>query len=245
MRLTNLQRTRAVLPSLLLLYYLPLFASFFWPNISQRIGWLQFWSLFPFWHFVGQKLGSRAFEDTVHHDKMYAPKHDVPAIRHAVGVPIVFSAIAHIYAIFTASSTLLSLFRPKWQNGTSDHIATIRDYMLWNHILLSASTYLWLAYFAWDAKFAGMIKTGWIKMTAIMVLGTVVVGPGAAAGIAWLWREWVITEKRHRAALTVDSVRERGLMENGEAGKKVDGKIEVKINGEVDAKPGAEMNGVA
>ena len=117
--------------------------------------------------------------------------------------------------------------------------------MLWNHILLSASTYLWLAYFSWDAKFAGMIKTGWVKMIAIMVLSTVVVGPGASAGIVWLWREWVITEKRHRAALTMESVRERRLMGNGEAGKKVDKKTEVNVGVEMDTKAGADMNGKA
>lgn len=45
-----------------------------------------------------------------------------------------------------------------------------------------------------------------------MIFFIVMLGPGGAVGLAYLYREHVITEKRHRAALTVESVRRRAAM---------------------------------
>ena len=37
----------------------------------------------------------------------------------------------------------------------------------------------------------------------------VLVGPGATAGLAWLWREEILINKRHWGALTEETVRIR------------------------------------
>ena len=47
-----------------------------------------------------------------------------------------------------------------------------------------------------------------------MALLTVVLGHSSAVGLAYLYREYIITEKRHRAALTIESVRRRAAVMN-------------------------------
>jgi uncharacterized protein (DUF2062 family) len=77
----------------------------------------------------------------------------------------------------------------------------------WNYVIAIASTYLWLLYFAWDAKTAGMITQNWITVLTSLAVASVMLGPGGAVGAGFLWREYVITEKRHKGALTMERVR--------------------------------------
>jgi hypothetical protein len=81
------------------------------------------------------------------------------------------------------------------------------DAIQWNFSLSILSTYLWLLYFIWDAKAAGMVTQNWITVFAVLAVGSVVLGPGGAVGAGFLWREYVVTEKRHKGALTMERVR--------------------------------------
>lgn len=81
--------------------------------------------------------------------------------------------------------------------------------MQWNYLLAVSSSYLWLLYFAWDAKAAGMMTYSWITLLAGRIASTIVLGPGVAFGAGLLYREYIITEKRHKGASTVEIVRKR------------------------------------
>lgn len=61
---------------------------------------------------------------------------------------------------------------------------------------------VWLALLFWDMKYARMMTKGWFTIAAYAVGSTLVFGPGAMIGLGWLWREDVITHKRHWAAVT-------------------------------------------
>ncbi|KAH7175113.1 uncharacterized protein B0J16DRAFT_349566, partial [Fusarium flagelliforme] len=68
--------------------------------------------------------------------------------------------------------------------------------------ILFTATFIWLAYLFWDIKHAGMLQTNWLKIYTYAACTIVMLGPGATAGLGWLWREDVITNKRHKAAVT-------------------------------------------
>lgn len=60
-----------------------------------------------------------------------------------------------------------------------------------------------------------MLEKSWFEIFLSMTLLTVAIGPGGAVGLGYLYREYIITEKRHRAALTVESVGRRAAILDG------------------------------
>jgi hypothetical protein len=202
--------TRAILPSLLMVYYLPLLQTYLLPEIGQRQTWLSLWSLFPVTHSIAQFAISKLWNDTVNQDKIHKPKRDVATIGYTIGIPTVISTVVWLYTLFVSSASLSRIFLPHHFPTSLTNLHTITspsDLLQYNHALAITSTYLWLLYFTWDAKAAGMVTQNWITVFAVAALGTVVLGPGGAVGVGFLWREWVITERRHRGALTVERVR--------------------------------------
>ncbi|KAH0395336.1 FAD/NAD(P)-binding domain-containing protein, partial [Aureobasidium melanogenum] len=93
MRLTQMNYTRAVLPSLLVVYYLPLVQSYLLPEIGQRQTWLQLWQWFPVTHSLAQYCLSKLWKDTSTQDKVDAPKRDVSTIRYTIGIPATISVV--------------------------------------------------------------------------------------------------------------------------------------------------------
>ncbi|KAH0365965.1 FAD/NAD(P)-binding domain-containing protein, partial [Aureobasidium melanogenum] len=208
MRLTQLNYTRAILPSLLMVYYLPLIQSYLLPEMGQRQTWLQLWQWFPVTHSLAQYLLSKFWADTSTQDKIDAPKRDVPTIRYTIGIPTIISIVNWLRTILTAPAPLSQIFLPQsWTNIPTSPT----ELMQWNYLLAVSSSYLWLLYFAWDAKAAGMMSYSWITLLAGRAASTIVLGPGGAIGAGFLYREYIITEKRHKGALTVETVRKRGL----------------------------------
>jgi hypothetical protein len=200
--------TRAILPSLLMVYYLPLVQSYLLPELSQRQTWLQLWQLFPITHSLAQVATSKIWKNTFDHDKIHAPKRDISTIRYTIGIPTVISTLIWLYTLFASSASVSQLFLPQHiPTSLTDLHMSASDAIQWNFSLSILSTYLWLLYFIWDAKAAGMVTQNWITVFAVLAVGSVVLGPGGAVGAGFLWREYVVTEKRHKGALTMERVR--------------------------------------
>lgn len=212
MRLTQINYTRTILPSLLMVFYLPLIQSYLLPEVGQRQTWLQIWQWFPITHSLAQYALSKFSKDTSTQDKVVAPKRDVATIRYTIAIPALVSTIVWLRTLLMTPASLSQILLPQHvPTSLSDISASTADVMQWNYLLAVTSAYLWLLYFAWDAKVAGMITQSWVTLLAAMAGTTVVLGPGGALGAGYLYREYIITEKRHKAALTVESVRKRAL----------------------------------
>jgi hypothetical protein len=210
MRLTKLHYTRAILPSLLMVYYLPLIQSYLLPDMHQRQTWLQLWSLFPLTHSLTQLATSKFWKDTSDVDKLHAPKRDVWAIGYTVGIPTFICMIIWLRTLMTSTSSITQIFLPHHiSTSVTDHSTSASNVLSYNYILAIASSYLWLLYFTWDAKVAGMVSQNWFTVLLVMAVATIVLGPGGVIGAGFFWREFVITEKRHWGALTEERVRER------------------------------------
>lgn len=208
MRLTQINYTRTILPSLLMVYYLPLIQSYLLPEMGQRQTWLQIWQWFPVTHALSQYILSKFWKDTSTQDKVDAPKRDVATIRYTIAIPALISSIVWLRTLLVAPTSLLQILLPQQlPTFLSDLLTSPADVLQWDYLLAVASAYLWLLYFAWDAKVAGMITHSWVTLLAAMAGMTVALGPGCALGAGFLYREYIITEKRHRAALTVESIK--------------------------------------
>lgn len=84
----------------------------------------------------------------------------------------------------------------------ADLAAFARSFLQWDQVFLVFNSFIWLAYMFWDLKHAGMIANGWLTIMAFGVAATIVLGPGAAIGLGWLWREETLAYKRHKDAVT-------------------------------------------
>jgi hypothetical protein len=65
---------------------------------------------------------------------------------------------------------------------------------------------VWLAFLFWDMQKAGMLKEGWLRTVLMGCVLVPLVGPGATLGIGWLFREQILATRRHKDALTPESV---------------------------------------
>jgi hypothetical protein len=208
MRLGRRNYAVTVLPMLVLLYYVPLFSMFDWPTLPGRESWLFFWQMFPVWISVGTALLSRLIPDTTAMDR-FTPNRDLPVLTYSIGILSALSSAVWIWTTVSATdlAQLLSLFTPvTLPPNTNDYIAFTREFLKLDEISLFGNTFLWLGYFFWDMKSAGMIQASWFRLTIYLVSSVIVLGPGATAGLGWLWREYTLATKRHKDAVTEDKL---------------------------------------
>jgi hypothetical protein len=82
----------------------------------------------------------------------------------------------------------------------------MREFLKFDELFLFGNTFIWLGYLFWDMKHAGMLQASWFRIVLYATCTVLCFGPGAAVGLGWLWRENVITNKRHKAAITEATV---------------------------------------
>ncbi len=217
MRLTRTAYTRSVLPAVVAAYYIPLYASFLWPSFAGRVSWNFFWQLFPIWTaLLASQVFSCLFPDTGQHDRLHNVRRDLPVIRTTVGVLAAHSAAAWLYAWYKAgfdAGAILGLVLPPMHSpqGAKNLLAFAGEFLRFDSAFLFGNTFLWLGYLFWDIKHAGMLKMGWGWILTYAVTGIIVLGPGAAAGMGFLWREELIATRHHWAAVTEEKAKEWNL----------------------------------
>jgi hypothetical protein len=148
--------------------------------------------------------------DTAASDKIHAPKRDLPVMRYTVGALCTLSAGVWVYTNLTSTYSFATMFvLEDIQGYQTDVTAWIRDSWKVAWFALFGNTFLWLGYLFWDMKHAGMVASNWLSIMFYAVSSTIVLGPGATVGLGWLWREEIITNKRHWAAVTNKTARDR------------------------------------
>jgi hypothetical protein len=198
-----MNNTLSILPAMIIAYYLPFYGMIFSPTLLGRQSWLFVWQMFPIWIAITTFILSKAFSDTIMHDRINSPKRDLPFIRFTIGTLVSLSACVWIWAWSTTSYGGPSLFFPFILSlATSDLTAFMREVLKFNETFLFAATFIWLVCLFWDMKHAGMLQVSWLKIFIYATCTVVMFGPGAAAGLGWLWREDNITNRRHKAAIT-------------------------------------------
>jgi hypothetical protein len=221
MRLGRMNYALAILPTLILAYYIPAYAMFHWSTLSGRESWLFIWQMFPGWISFTAMLLSSLIPDTTVSDRFESPNRDMPVIQYTIGTLITVSSTVWL---FTCISTILqnefpSVFVPdSLTSQTTNFAAFTQEFLKFDEIFLFGNTFLWLGYLFWDLKHAGMLKTTWIQLLAYLIGSVLLLGPGATAGLGWLWRENILVNKRHRDAVTQNRLIER----KGDLGKQKD-----------------------
>lgn len=209
MRLGRMNFAFSLLPTLLLAYYIPVYLMMQWPTLTGRESWLFFWQMSPVWISLGGTLLSKMVPDTTISDRLNAPKRDLPIIRNTIVSLAAFSSIIWIWTCINAGSLhgILGLFVPEHlPPQTTDFVSFIREFLRIDQLSLFGNTFLWLGYLFWDLKAARMLQTSWLTLILYMVTSILALGPGATAGLGWLWREYVLANMRHKDAIMEASV---------------------------------------
>ncbi|KAH6989863.1 hypothetical protein EDB80DRAFT_881882 [Ilyonectria destructans] len=202
MRLTRMNYTLGILPAIIFTYYIPCYAMIFWPSPLFRQSWLFVWQMFPIWISTMTSIFSSIFPDTMMHDRVNAPKRDLPVVRYTLGTLVGMSACFWIWAWFINPSGIAAIFLPRALPATTSELSGfMREFFKFDQIFLFTATFLWLGYLFWDIKHVDMVQSSWLTIITYAVSMVVLFGPGAAAGLGWLWREDIITNKRHKAAI--------------------------------------------
>jgi hypothetical protein len=211
MRLGRMNYALVVLPTLILTYYIPAFAMFDWPTISGREAWLFVWQMFPVWISITTTLLSWFIPDTTVSDRFESPNRDLPVIRYTIGILSLISSAVWLWTCIAAfpQNKITGILIPRSLPGQTTNLVTfIREFLKFDEILLFANTFMWLGYLYWDMKYAGMLKTSWVRILVYLLTSVMLLGPGATAGAGWLWRENILASKRHKDAVTEKSLTE-------------------------------------
>jgi hypothetical protein len=205
MRLGRNNFAFSLLPTLILAYYIPVYLMMQWPTLTGREFWLFFWQMSPVWISLGGTLRSKMVPDATVPDHLNAPKRNLPIIRNTIVILAAFSSIIWIWTRIKAGSlhNFLHLFVPEHlPPQTTNFVSFVREFLRVDQLFLFGNTFLWLVYLFWDLKAARMLQTSWLTLLLYMVTLILALGPGATAGLAWLWREYVLANMRHKDAIT-------------------------------------------
>jgi len=213
MRLGRLNYAKVLLPTLVLAYYIPMFAMFDWSTLSGREAWLYLWQMFPVWISLTTSLLSSCIPDTTVSDRFESPNRDLPVIQYTIGTLAVISSTVWIFTCISAlfQNGSARVFVPEsFPSQTINFAAFTREFLKFDEIFLFGNTILWLGYLFWDLKHAGMLNKSWIQLLMYLTGSFLLLGPGATAGLGWLWRENILASKRHKDAVTENSWTEKG-----------------------------------
>jgi hypothetical protein len=200
MRLTSTKYTKGIFPVMVLWHYLPVLLMYSWPTFLGQDFWHLFWKINPLLISVSLLLISQCFGDTTMQDRVQNPLCELPTIYFTLGLTTALSAAARVRNFGEESifpSNMLALATASRQ----DDICIFTGSVI-NEALLSLSIFMWLGYSFWDLKHSGMIQAGCLKIILCLCATILSLGPGVAAGSAWIWRETIIAHNRHKFAIT-------------------------------------------
>jgi hypothetical protein len=165
--------------------------------------------LFPAWVMLTTEFLIKRIPDTTASDKIHAPKRDMLVMRYTIGALCALSAVVWIHTNATSPYSFATMFVPEGiPSYQTDVTVYVRDFWKAAKLIFFGNTFLWLGYLFWDMKHAGMVASSWLSIVCYAVSSLIVLGPGATAGLGWLWREEIITNRRHWAAVTETTAEE-------------------------------------
>ncbi|KAK4144474.1 uncharacterized protein C8A04DRAFT_27660 [Dichotomopilus funicola] len=204
-RLTNTRTSFASLPAVALFYLFPVYAMLVWPDFTFRQSILFVWQLYPIWMALGKKVFSALlFKDTMDQDKLHNLRKDIPVMKYYLRVAGIASAGVWWWTL--ASFGFQAMIPSGLPQSAPDLFAFADQFLRWDWAGGFGSSLVWLAYLFWDLSAAGMLREGWFKVVGLGLVSAVLLGPGATMALGWLFREDILATRRHKAALTPESV---------------------------------------
>jgi hypothetical protein len=214
MRLINVAYARTALATFAIAYIAPTLAMYFAPSVATRISVNAIWQLFPVLvtsvHWI---LATYLVHDPTPFARIHNTTADLLSIRIALVTLILVSALAFNWIRFASPvpmSTILcptpsflsALYRSVVGRSLDLNLVSgMAMFFKMDHLSCFMASYAWLALLFKDLKGAEMVSMTWPQLGVYAAVGTVLAGPGAVVGGAWLWREEILASKKMAGAV--------------------------------------------
>lgn len=214
-----------LLPALVLAYYLPAALMLFHPVASDRQAWLFVWQLFPVYlavaSFVLSRIPLRLPGKRAERTAMQKLDAEVRGARVCIGA-LVALAVGVWWWTWVGSGAsvrgMVGLFVPR--GLPAGELPSLEgfaaEFLRWDEMFVFAGVLGWLGYLFADL---GVVRgvLGWMGVLGCGLASVVVMGPGATAGLGWLWREEAMFKRREKEVLLreVEAKVEELLRANG------------------------------
>jgi len=195
-RLTNMAYTASILPTTVIGFYAPYLLAYISPTLSLRHTGIWVWHLFPLWISLGQWILSRAvMPNSLQHDRLHRPSHDIRTIRTTIGTLTVFSALVYLFCVTSTNFTLVDIFLPLGTDHHQSFETAIREFLQWDQIYFAGASLLWVVCLFAELRRAELTTMRWPVVLVLLGCLSVVFGTGAATAVGWLWREEILVRR--------------------------------------------------
>lgn len=162
---------------------IPTLYMHFAPTLEERHWWTWFWQLYTLRITLGYyaiQLLLRSFPTSQSSGK----QGDKKSVTFAIAPFIALAAGAWLYTVLNSPYPLTTMFIP--QPLVEDTwVLRMRRAIQFDQLSVYGSSMLWLIILVQEEGSVGVV--GFVLGAGVL---TVVVGPGAAVGLCWLWQEW-------------------------------------------------------
>jgi hypothetical protein len=184
----------ALLPVLVLSYYVSHFPSYFSASLERRNWWNWIWQLYPVWGSGLMFVLSKALDKPTRE-----PNTDRHRLRIAMGACSSISMGTWWYSLASMKDYIFEVFLPQYLiTFPQDPNVGLRTVIQYDYICCFAAGYLWLAYHFRDMERVGVCRVPWFKAIGVSVVLGLVVGPGTLFPVLWLLREELLIAAEER-----------------------------------------------
>ncbi|KAG5928857.1 hypothetical protein E4U42_007835 [Claviceps africana] len=205
----------AVLPTVLLVFYVPHLAAFLSPDLRARHWWNWLWQPFPVW---GAALHS------VLHGALQGLVPSLPARRtrvrwytrlQAARLTAVCVALlttgTYWYAVGASGSSWWRLYVPSQVLAPAEQPeAVMGTFLQFDCLSIFGSALTWLAWQLADLKAARVMTMSWTRVVALGAVCGVLCGPGTLCCVGWMAREELLAAAAAAAAAAGEEERIEG-----------------------------------
>ncbi|KAL7939135.1 hypothetical protein V8C35DRAFT_285821 [Trichoderma chlorosporum] len=188
----------AILPTLLVVFFIPHIISLIHPDFETRhlANWI--WQLFPVWGSVLLFTLSSALRLFLDENPEAVQRRNKTGIRVIGGVMITLSTVSYWYMLLFSPLSVSEALMPKYfielPQDTSTSLFSIFQY---DYIVSFTSILLWLAYHLGDLKGAGLCQLSWPRILLSSLVIGALGGPGVLVWVGWLTREEMMALAEH------------------------------------------------
>ncbi|PTB74073.1 hypothetical protein M440DRAFT_1424617 [Trichoderma longibrachiatum ATCC 18648] len=188
----------AVLPALLVAFFIPHVVSLVHPDLQVRhwVNWI--WQIFPVWGSILLFTFSRAIRPFLDYRFEAVQRRNKATIRTIGGFMIALSVTCYWSMILFSPLPVSEVLIPKYLIETpKSPLVALQTIFQWDYIVSYTTLLLWLAYHFADLKRAGMCQLSWARILASSAVIGCLGGPGTLVMVGWITREEMMASAEH------------------------------------------------
>lgn len=191
--------TLAVLPSLIVAFFLPLGISLFHHDLEVRHLANWYWQIFPITGCILLFALSNVIKPFVANRQIEAAQQrSKTSLKFLGGVMVTLSAASYWYMLLSSPLSVSEVFIPRYFiELPEDSLTATFTLLQYDYILTSAAVLLWLVYSFGDLKNAGICQLSWVRILLSSIAIGCTGGPGVLIVVGWLTRENMLARVEH------------------------------------------------